>query len=89
MEMKLSLEELNNVSEIDIVYRRKINVKLSDRPKISTGADAYKVLFHYWDLEKIDLIEEFKVLFLNRSNRVLQIYPFVLPAIYFLIANTV
>ena len=74
MEKKLSLEELNNVSEIDIVYKRKVNCKVSERPLIKSSSDVYEILLHYWDKDKIDLIEEFKVLFLNRSNRVLQIY---------------
>ena len=30
---------------------------------------------HYWNHDKIELLEEFKVLFLNRANRVLQILP--------------
>jgi len=74
MEKKLSLEELNNVSEIDIVYKKKVNCKVSERPLIRSSSDVYEILLHYWDKDKIDLIEEFKVLFLNRSNRVLQIY---------------
>lgn len=74
MEKKLSLEELNNVSEIDIVYKRKATCKVSERPQIKSSSDVYEILLHYWDQDKIDLIEEFKVLFLNRSNRVLQIY---------------
>ena len=74
MEKKLSLEELNNVSEIDIVYKKKVNCKVSERPLIKSSSDVYEILLHYWDLDKIDLLEEFKVLFLNRSNRVLQIY---------------
>jgi len=74
MENKLSLEELNNVSEIDIVYKKKVNCKVSERPLIKSSSDVYEILLHYWNKEKIDLVEEFKVLFLNRSNRVLQIY---------------
>ena len=74
MEKKFSLEELNNVSEIDIVYKRKINCKVSERPLIKTSSDCYEVFKHYWDEGKIDLLEEFKVIFLNRANRVLQLY---------------
>ena len=62
MEKKLSLEELNNVSEIDVVYKRKINCKVSERPLIKTSNDIYEILFHYWDDGKIELLEEFKVL---------------------------
>jgi DNA repair protein RadC len=32
------------------------------------------ILKHFWNEDKINLIEEFKVLFLNRANRVLQIF---------------
>ena len=73
MENKLSLEELNNVSEIEIVYRRKAKCKMCERPQITSSSDAYQILLHYWNQDKIDLLEEFKVLYLNRSNRVLQI----------------
>jgi len=74
MEKKFSLGELNNVSEIDVVYKRKVTCKVSERPLIKSSADIYEILHHYWDEGKIDLIEEFKVIFLNRSNRVLQIF---------------
>ena len=32
MEINLSLEVLNNVSEIDIVYKKKVTCKVSERP---------------------------------------------------------
>ena len=73
MEKNLSLEVLNNVSEIDIVYKKKVTCKVSERPKISHSADGYQVCLHYWNHDKIELQEEFKVLFLSQSNRVLQI----------------
>ncbi len=75
MENNLSLEVLNNVSEIDIVYKKKVTCKASERPMISTSSDGYKVCLHYWNQDKIELLEEFKVLFLSRANRVLQILP--------------
>ena len=75
MEINLSLEVLNNVSEIDIVYKKKVTCKVSERPLISTSSDGYKVCLHYWNQDKIELLEEFKVLFLSRANRVLQILP--------------
>lgn len=75
MEINLSLEALNNVSEIDIVFKKKSNCKVSQRPLISSSMDCYKVCLHYWNPDKIELLEEFKVLYLNRSNRVLQILP--------------
>lgn len=73
MEKMLSLELLNNVSEIDVVYKRKVDVKVSQRPLITSSSDCYQILLHYWDLGKIELVEEFKVLMLNRSGRVLSL----------------
>ncbi len=73
MESNLSLEMLNNVSEVELVYKRKVNVKVSERPLITGSKDCYEIFLKYWDGNKIDLLEEFKVLFLNRSNRVMQL----------------
>ena len=74
MENKLSLDLLNNVSEIDLIYKRKVQVRISQRPLIGTSYEAYVLLLHYWNDNKIELVEEFKVLLLNRSSRVLQQY---------------
>ena len=60
------------ITEIEVSY--KTNVRSSDRPKITDSKDAYKILFHSWDKNKIELVEQFKALFLNRDNKVLGIY---------------
>jgi len=73
MENMLSMEVLNNVSEIDIVYKRKATCRISDRPLVNMSSDAYKIFLHYWNHDKIELLEEFKVMYLNRSNRVMHI----------------
>ena len=57
------------VSEIELVYRSKI--KAAERPAVKTSREAYQLLIREWDLDKIELLEQFKVLFLNQSNRVL------------------
>ena len=57
------------VAEVELVYRTK--VKPSQRPKITTSVDAYEILQKIWNRDKIELVEEFKVLLLNRSNKVL------------------
>lgn len=49
MEKKLSLEELNNVSEIDIVNKRKVTCKMSERPLVNGSKDCYEVFLHYWN----------------------------------------
>ena len=63
MEKKTLQEMLFQVAEVELVYRSK--VKASQRPLISSSLDAYNVLKELWDENKIDLVEQFKVLFLN------------------------
>jgi DNA repair protein RadC len=63
---------LFEVAEIQLTYKSK--VKASLRPKITSSRDAYEVLNQYWDEGKIDFIEQFKVLLLNRANKVIGIY---------------
>lgn len=72
MEKKFIAEVLSNVAEVELVYKSK--VKASDRPGIATSKDAYDVLQAIWEEGKMDLVEQFKVLFLNRANKVLCVY---------------
>ena len=60
------------VSEIQLIYKSKM--KASERPHVSTSSDAYQIFKQNWDENKIEFIEQFKVLFLNRSNKVLGIF---------------
>lgn len=60
------------VSEIELTYKSK--VKASERPMVKDSRSAYEILLKVWDEGRIDLQEEFKVLFLNRANRVLAVY---------------
>ncbi len=61
------------VSEVQLSY--KTTVKASERPQINTSEDVYRVLKDNWNYEVIEFIEEFKVLLLNRANRVIGIVP--------------
>jgi DNA repair protein RadC len=63
--------QLTAVSEIQVSYLPK--VKASDRPKINSSRKAYELLRQQWNAELIEYVEEFKVLLLNRANRVLGI----------------
>ena len=72
MEASTSLSALYQVAEVELIYKSK--VKASDRPKIGSSRDAYQILKQSWDENKIELMEQFKVLFLNRANKVLGIY---------------
>ena len=73
MEKKTLQEMMSQVAEVELVYRSK--VKASQRPLIASSADAYEILKELWEEGKIDLVEQFKVLFLNRANRVLCLFP--------------
>lgn len=59
------------VAEIQLTY--KTSVKPSQRPKIGTPKEAYEILRSTWDEQKIEFIEQFKVMLLNRANKVLGI----------------
>lgn len=54
------------VAEIEISYRPKY--KASDRPKTNTSKQAYEVLIAHSSLERIEFLEEFKILLLNRKR---------------------
>ena len=62
---------MNEVAEIKVAY------STNDTPRIKiTSVDvAYKILLASWDLDIIELQEEFKILLLNRANEVLGLYP--------------
>jgi DNA repair protein RadC len=59
------------VAEIQLSYKSK--VKASLRPKISSSKDAEKILRETWDSDKLELVEQFKILLVNRAHKVLGI----------------
>lgn len=71
-QMEMQFPEWTKVAEVELVS--KTRVKASERPLIKSSADSYKLLREIWDDNKIDIQEEFKVLFLNRGNRVTGVY---------------
>lgn len=71
MEKNQVATEWMQVSELEIIYKAKI--KASARPQVKSSFDAYKLFLATWDMNKIELLEQFKVMPLNRANRVLGI----------------
>lgn len=67
----LEKNSLNQVAEIQITYNPKI--KPSQRQKVESSKDAYELLKGTWDHNKIEFVEQFKIMLLNRANRVLGI----------------
>lgn len=66
---QVSIQKSINLSEIEISYRTK--TKPSERTKIISSRDAYSVLRFCYDDSKIDYVETFIVLLMNRANLVL------------------
>jgi DNA repair protein RadC len=64
-------KELFVVSEIQLVYKPKL--KPSQRPVIKCSKDCYDLMRKIWDMETIELREQMKVIFLNKSHKVLGI----------------
>jgi DNA repair protein RadC len=60
------------VQELQVTYKQKF--KPSERPKITTSADCFRVLLSLWNLGTIGFIESFKILLLNRAHRVIGAY---------------
>ena len=59
------------ISEVRLVYRTK--VKASERLQVKCSKDAFDIFMENWDLDSIEHIEEFKLMLLTRSNKVLGI----------------
>ncbi|KVV16238.1 JAB domain-containing protein [Flavobacterium sp. TAB 87] len=60
------------VSEIELSYKSR--VKASERPQITSSKSAYEIALQLWNPNTIELFEEFKILLLNNSNKVLGAY---------------
>lgn len=61
---------MNTLAEIKVSYSTSNTQKI----KITKGEDAYKILLNSWNIDTIELQEEFKLLLLNKANEVLGIY---------------
>lgn len=64
---------LSQVSEVQLTYKSKI--KVIDRPLVKNSQSVYQVLKDVWDDNSLELFESFKVLFLNRANHIIGMYP--------------
>jgi DNA repair protein RadC len=71
MESAINKTEWSRVAEVELIYRNP--VKPSLRPHVSKSSDASQCFNLTWDDSKIEFIEQFKVMLLNRCGRVLGI----------------
>ena len=68
MEQLLNLSALHIVSEVELVYKNK--VKLFERPLVKSAKECYELLRLTWDENKIEFVEQFEVVVMNRAQRV-------------------
>jgi len=61
------------LAEVSLRYDKQVPSK--DRIKILGNEQAAEVLRSFWSPDTIELREEFKILYLNNSNQVLNLYP--------------
>ncbi|SEJ38127.1 DNA repair protein radc [Myroides marinus] len=69
METTVLNKEWLIASEVELIYKSK--VKASQRPQITSSYSAYQIALKAWDSNKIELLEQFKVLMLSNNNKVL------------------
>src|SRR5690606_4433583 len=63
---KPGIEALYKVTEVELIYRGK--TRASDRPRVTSSREAYEILKGTWDQNRIELLEQFKILLLDRRN---------------------
>ena len=71
-QLTMKFPEWTRVAEVELVYKTK--VKPSERPKINSVKDCYQLLKELWNQNTIEMQEEFKVMLLNRGNKVIGVY---------------
>ncbi len=59
-------ESLYKLAEVELIYRNK--TKVSDRPKVQTSREVFRLLKNSWDDNKIELLEQFKIVLTDRRN---------------------
>lgn len=57
------------VSEVELIYKKKEST--ANAKKIDTSKVAFDILISLWDKNKIDYVEHFYALYLNRGNKVI------------------
>jgi DNA repair protein RadC len=62
---------LFKITEVELVYRN--TMKPSERPIIRTAESSYNLLMQAWDMNRISLLEEFKLILLDNGANFLGI----------------
>lgn len=64
--MKPYVQNLFAITEIELMYRNQVQPE--NRPIIYSSQSAFDILINCWDMNKIELVEDFMILLLDRSN---------------------
>ena len=63
--LKQTISSLSEITQVKLTYRNKI--KPGERFKVYTALDAFNIFIKVWDLNRIELLEEFKIMLLDKS----------------------
>ena len=69
MEKQLTTQDWNMVSEVELIYKSKVKATL--RPRLKSVHEVQEFLRFHWDENKIELLEQCKLVLLNNAHRVL------------------
>lgn len=69
--MAPDVKTLFEITEVELIYRNKVN--RSDRRKITSSESSFDAFLLVWNMNKIELVEQFMILLLDRSNNCLGI----------------
>ncbi|MGK4567364.1 JAB domain-containing protein [Flavobacterium sp. 3HN19-14] len=61
-----NMDFTKKVAEVELVY--KSDLQLTDRPKIKSSIDAYEIFYESWDMNKIEMQEQFSIMLLDNAN---------------------
>lgn len=61
----------SKVAEVELIYKNK--QKTSEQIVIRSSKDAFVVLMETWDMNKLELQEQFRVILLDRKNSVMAV----------------
>lgn len=61
---------MNTINEIQVSYK----TDYKEKPIIHNSNSAFKILLKHWNMDNIEFLEEFKVMYLNQAKKVLGIY---------------
>ncbi|RCR68335.1 JAB domain-containing protein [Larkinella punicea] len=65
------IQSLFKVNEVEIVYKNPI--PYLERIQVTSSVTAYDILRHAWDENRLELVEQFKILLLDQQNNCLAI----------------